>query len=315
MPTGELAAIGAAIIWSATSIIFTSAGKISTPVATNAFKTVLGTVLFALTLWIRSGSPLPAGVGAHDFIMLVLSGLIGLSIGDSLLFKGFVTMGTRKAMLVFSLNPVMGATGGYFFLGERLGWMAILGMAVALAGVTMVIGEKRKAVAPDGLTPPAVIGRNRRAFVPSPARRALVIGALCALGAGLGQSAGAIIAKSSLERVDTLTATYIRMAAGAFGLVVLGLVTGKLRHWTLMIVHGRLLAKLTLASLFGPFIGVYLMILSIDLAPTGVALTLLSTCPIWLLPMSAWFQKDPPSRKETIGALVAIAGVALLLLR
>lgn len=314
MPWGELAALAAAMIWAGTSIIFTSAGKVTTPVAANTFKTLMGTILFAIVLTFRYGVPYGPGIDSADWWMLALSGVVGLSIGDSLLFKGFVTLGTRRAMLVFSLNPVIGAVAGFLFLGERLGWMAIAGMAVALAGVALVIGEKRTP-APDGLTPPpdpSILRPARGSFV---ARHVMFFGVLFSLGGGFGQAIGAILAKSSLQRVDTLPATAIRMGAASLGLLVLGLVTGRLHHWTRLILRGRLVARLLLASVFGPFIGVYLMVLSLRLAPTGIALTLLATSPIWLLPLGAWVQGDRPSRRETAGALVAIAGVALLMLR
>ena len=44
-----------------------------------------------------------------------------------------------------------------------------------------------------------------------------------------------------------------------------------------------------------------------------VALTLLATSAVWLLPLGAIFQKDHPSRQEAFGVLVAVAGIAVLL--
>jgi len=312
LPLGEIAALGAAVIWATTSIVFTSAGRAASPVAVNGFKTLMGTLLFAAALLLRDGCAIGRGISSEDAALLALSGFIGLSIGDSFLFRAFVTLGTRRAMLVFSLNPAIGALGGYLFLGERLGALALAGMAVALGGVALVIGEKRRA-APDGLTP-ATNGLEppARSLV---ARHVVLFGVLYAIGAALGQATGALIIKSSLQRVDTLSATGIRMAAGAAGLLLIGGMTGRLRRWTGLLVRGRMMARMLAASVMGPFIGVYLMVVSIDRAPTGIALTLLSTTPIWLLPLGAWFQDDRPSAKEIAGAFIAILGVGLLMLR
>jgi drug/metabolite transporter (DMT)-like permease len=314
LPVGELAALAAAMIWSTTSIVFTSAGRTGSPVAVNAFKTLAGTLLFAAALLIRDGLSVGQHVATHDAILLVLSGLIGLSIGDSFLFRAFVTLGTRFAMLVFSMNPIIGAIAGYLFLGERLGPLAILGMAIALSGIALVIGERRKA-APDGLTPENGDGEGSCPKAARAARSLLLLGVLYSIGAAFGQAIGAVIIRSSLQRVDTLTATAIRMGSGAAGLLVLGACTGRLRRWTGLLARGGMLARLLAASVMGPFIGVYLMIVSLGRAPTGVALTLLSTTPIWLLPLGAWFQNDRPSKREIAGAFVAIGGVALLMFR
>jgi len=316
MPVGELAALGAAIIWASTAIVFTSAGRIATPTATNTFKTVAAVFLFGAVLIARDGVPWGRGVAPFDVALLAVSGLFGLSIGDSLLFRGFITLGTRRAMLVFSLNPVIGALGGFLFLGERLSATGIAGMAIALSGIALVVGEKRRA-APDGLTHPPVPDHG----APPPAekgfigRHATAAGVLFSLGGAAGQAIGALLAKPSLARVDTLAATQIRATAGALGLLLFALLGGQLAHWTRLIVRGRILLRLCIASLFGPFLGLFLMVLSIDRAPTGIALTLLSTTPIWLLPLGAWFQKDRPTRREGIGAVIALAGTALLLLR
>ncbi|MFH1679545.1 MAG: DMT family transporter [Candidatus Eisenbacteria bacterium] len=121
LPIGELAALGAALIWSTTSIVFTSAGRAASPVAVNAFKTVMGTLLFAAALAIRDGAAIGRGISGEDAALLALSGFIGLSIGDSFLFRSFVTLGTRRAMLVFSMNPVIGALGGTSFSGSGSG--------------------------------------------------------------------------------------------------------------------------------------------------------------------------------------------------
>jgi drug/metabolite transporter (DMT)-like permease len=312
LPLGEIAALGAAIVWSATSIVFTNAGRAGSPVAVNAFKTVAATALFASALLIRDGASVGRGVPLHDALLLALSGFIGLSIGDSFLFRAFVTLGTRRAMLLFSLNPLLGALGGFLWRGERLGGLALAGMAIALSGVVLVIGDRRKA-APDGLSPAPAEGEG--GALPARADRMPGLGVLYALGAACGQAVGALIIKSSLARVDTLTATAIRMASGAGGLLLLGGMAGKLGHWTSLLAHGRRVTRLVVASVLGPFLGVYLMVVSIDRAPTGVALTLLSTTPIWLLPLGAWFQHDRPSRREIAGVFMALAGIALLVIR
>ena len=67
------------------------------------------------------------------------------------------------------------------------------------------------------------------------------------------------------------------------------------------------------ASVLGPFLAIFLMLYSLKNTPAGVTLTLLATAPVWLLPLGALLQKDHPSARETVGVMVAIAGIALLL--
>ena len=76
--------------------------------------------------------------------------------------------------------------------------------------------------------------------------------------------------------------------------------------------HG---GKVNHVRFFGLPSTIGLMVIALDRAPTGIALTLMTTTPIWLLPLGWAFQGDRPSLREAVGACVAIGGVALLLVR
>ena len=67
-------------------------------------------------------------------------------------------------------------------------------------------------------------------------------------------------------------------------------------------------------AIFGPFLGVWLSQVAIKHSPTGIAATILSTTPIFLIPVSAWVEGERPTVKAVTGAMVAVAGVALLFL-
>ena len=85
--------------------------------------------------------------------------------------------------------------------------------------------------------------------------------------------------------------------------------------WLRQLSQREVLWRIGVASLFGPFVAVGLMVYGLQNAPTGVVLTLLSLSPVWLLPLGAIFQRDVPSGRETLGACIAVGGVAVLLLR
>ena len=67
-------------------------------------------------------------------------------------------------------------------------------------------------------------------------------------------------------------------------------------------------------SLIGPFLGVWLSIVSIQLAPLGVASTLMSLNPIFLLPFAFIIFKERVSLRAVLGTLVSVAGIVILFL-
>lgn len=288
--------------WAVTAVVFTRVGRATSPVAVNAFKTSLAAVIFTAVIGWRFGAAYVARIAPADVALLSLSGLIGLTLGDSLLFRSYLELGTRRAVLVFSLNPVMGAVGGVIFLGERLGAQAILGMALALGGVAWVIVERPE-------------GDENGALSLARLRSHLSLGVFLALGAALAQAAGALIAKPCLAHLATLPATWIRMSSGALGLVAVGLAGRRLPHWWRGLVSREFLPVMVPATIMGPFLGVWCMFFSLAHTQTGITLTLLSTTPIWLLLLNVLWHRERVNLREVVGIVVAIAGIAVLMLR
>ncbi len=299
LPRGETAALGAAIIWAFTSLFYARAGRLISPIAANTFKCAVATVLLTLAHFLIERTPYPSASLA-DWLILLASGVIGLAIGDSCLFSSFVRIGARKGLLLLSLNPLIGTAFGWIVLHETLDAQSLAGIAITMTGVLVVLW-------------PANGFRSFRAA--SVGERALLYGVLFGLGAACCQATGALLAKPALARIDNLTATQIRMYGGTAALFVLGIVRGRFGHWAGLIRVHRLFWPLFVASFLGQFVAVWLMTMSLDYAPAGIALAILSTAPIWLIPLGGRFQDHAPTMRETAGLLVAIAGIALLLIR
>lgn len=293
LEAGPLAALAAAFLWAITSILFTAAGRNVVPAATNLFKTLAATVLFAVALLLRDGVPFDPTLGARDVGLLALSGLFGLALGDSFLFAGYQVLGTRRAMLVQSTHPIFGTVLAIVFFREWPTVLQFTGIVVVLAGVGLVLGDRHE----------------RRHLPPGQRRKGIVLGLLAAVG----QATGAMLAKEALLTSDAFGATQIRVAGGALGLIAFALVRGELRSWIRGLGQRTVLWRVSAASLIGPFLAVFLMLYSLQNAPAGVALTLLATAPVWLLPLGAALQGDHPTRQEVLGVLLAVGGIAVLL--
>jgi drug/metabolite transporter (DMT)-like permease len=73
------------------------------------------------------------------------------------------------------------------------------------------------------------------------------------------------------------------------------------------------MAPTAIGAIAGPFLGVGLSLLAVQLAPTGVAASLMATTPILMLPV-ARMRGESIGVAGLLGAVLAVAGVALLLL-
>jgi len=291
MLVGEAACLGAALLWAVSVQIF------ALPIArfgarsVNLFKCTFATVLLGLTLLVTGGWGALGGVSGVDLALVALSGLVGLTLGDTALFAAVHHIGVHRSLLLQTTAPVF-AVALAWPLGERLSQGQILGSLVILAGVVVVLSGDSST---DG-------------------DRAPLSGAGVAIGllAAFGQGAGVVIAKVGMESVPVLPATFVRLGAGAIGLVVIALATNGLARATQAFRDRGTLPRLVTASFFGTYLAMLLMMAGVAWAPASVAAVLLATPPIFSLVVESVVERRRPSARGLIGTMIAVGGVAWL---
>jgi drug/metabolite transporter (DMT)-like permease len=296
--TGEIAALITSLLFSIGPTYFTLAGQRVGSVIVNRVRLLLAVLFLAITHWIVYGQPLPLSATPESWFWLGLSGLIGLALGDAALFQAFVVLGTRLTMLVFSLSPVISAGVAWLFLGETLSAVQILGIAVTLGGILMV-----------------VLQRGNHSTRPRDKRQYL-IGLLLALLGAIGQALGLITAKKGLgASFPALSGQVIRMAAGAAAIWLIPLLRGKVAITVKSLrEQPRAFRHIVIATLVGPFAGVFFSLVAVQFAPVGIASTLMSLPPIFLLPISYFVFKERFGWQVILGTIVALLGVGILFL-
>ena len=292
---GELAGLATSALWVVSSLSFTAAVRHIGATRLNLLRTAAAAVVLTSLHAIATGSPLPAGQsGAAAW--LVASGIVGLTIGDQFLFSAYVHMGPRFVALLMTLAPSMAATIAFLAFGQGMGRMGVLGMVITTAGVAWVALGR---------------GGGGPQVEPAALRRGLWLG----LGAAACQAIGVVLSKQGLVRgLTPLGALAWRMDAAAITLVPLGVWAmwrgeprpqGALR---------RAIAPMSLGVLTGPLMGVYCSMVATERLPVGAAATLTQLVPVFILPVSRVLHKEPISTRALTGAIIAVAGVAVLAL-
>lgn len=284
---GAIAALGSAFLWALSAILFRRAGERVTALAMNFVKGIVAVACLLLIV-------LPLG-GFHakpdSVVLLSLSGLIGIALGDTLYFLALARLGARRILLLSTLIPVATALVAITVLGERLPMGAWLGMAMVLAAVSFVLWERARAIeAGEGTL-----------------RRGLGLG-LVFIGA---ETFGIIATKLGVAEISALEATLIRHLAATFAMGLwLGLM-GQMRVRLAPLRNPRLLGWVAGAGLLGGFIGMWLATIGLKYTHTAVAATLNATSPLFVLPLSAWLEKEPIAWGAIVAAMMAVAGLAV----
>jgi len=293
MPLGEIAAILTAVCWSLGSMLFTVTGRKIGSSSVNHLRLWLAFLLLIPIHYIILGSFFPLDADPSNLAWLGLSGLIGYTIGDTLLFEAFVLLGARLAMLIMTLVPVFSSVIGYLLLGEIMTPAQVGAMLVILIGIAWVVTEKRKG-------PEQPHGHH-------------VKGILLGVGGALGQAFGLYFAKKGMVGdVSPISANLVRISVAVVSIGLISIVRRKFTSDMFKLKIPGVFVQLTGASIVGPVIGVILSLYAIAHTSLGVASTLMSLSPLFLIPLSRFFFKEQVTSRSVIGTTVALAAASIL---
>ena len=321
---GEIIALGVAVSWTATALFAEVASKRMGSLPLNTLRMTMSLLLLALTLWLLMGTPWPRFADGSTWLWLSLSGVVGYVIGDYCLMQGYIYIGSRFGQLFMTLSAPTAALMGRLLLGERMGWLAILGMVVTLSGIAISILSKR-----DG-------DEHLRLSLPP---RGIFFAAV----AGICQGLGLVLSKIGLQHYDAamlqagvsqqmvpdgallpvpllfsmpFAATMIRASVGLAGFFGLLVVFNK--DWRSKLSHAvrdrKAMWCLLGATVFGPFIGVSASLLATEYTATGIAQTLFALTPVLIIAPSVWLFRQRVTPREVLGAVISVAGVSLFFL-
>jgi drug/metabolite transporter (DMT)-like permease len=292
---GEIAALGTALSWSFGSIFFTISSRRIGSNEVNRLRLTLALFLLLLAHVILYGRLIPAHVTNYHVFWFGLSGLIGFSLGDTLLFRAFVLIGPRLSMLLMSLVPIFGTIIAWLFLHEILNLTEILAIIIVLAGIIVVILSGR---------PPEQHTRSH-----------YMTGIIYGIGGAFGQAIGLILSKKGLENnFSALSGNIIRIFFAMVVLWIFTLCQGKIALTFKKLKDTKGAITMCGGTLFGPMIGVSLSLVAVQYAYVGIASTLMALPPIFLIPLSWWIFREKTSLVAIGGTIIAVIGVALIFL-
>jgi drug/metabolite transporter (DMT)-like permease len=296
---GELAALVTAFCWAIGSNFFTAAGRRMGSAVTNRLRITAAMVFVGVALLVTRGSPWPTWASGEQVMWLSLSGLVGFVFGDFYLFRSLVILGPGRAAILASLAPLFTAFLGWPVLGEVPGPLTLLGMALTLGGIGWVLYE-----------------RQQHDSTPVHAEGSVWVGVIAGVLGAIGQAGGFVLSKLALRTgLDALSATVIRICAAAVAVWILAVLWREIPR-TLSALRDRRGTMFMLGgSFFGPFLGVTLSLVALQLIQAGVAASIIAFNPILTILLSARFHGERLTWRTMAGAIIAVSGVVVLFMR
>ena len=291
---GELAAVGAAVLWTLSTLAWTSSGRRIGALAVSFHRLMITCVFLLLHGGLVRGYWLPTDADGRTWLILGLSGLMGFFVCDLCAFKALLMIGPRLTLLLQALSPPTAAILSWIVTGETLlarQWMA---MGITLGGITWVVLERQ-----------AGTGAAR-------GRRPSAAGVLLAVVAALTQAVAMMLSRQGIGQYDAVAATFIRVLAAIPGYAVLLTVVGRWPAVFVALGDVRAMKIVVVGSVVGPFLGVVVCMIALRHAPTGVVATIVNTMPVLILPFAILLYRERVSLRAAAGAIVTVAGVGLM---
>jgi len=257
----------------------------------NLGKGLLGLLLLGVALLVSGSEPMDGRTVA----CLALSGVVGIALGDTFFFMALVRLDPRLTLLLATVGQVFTVLLAMLLLGERPGALCWVGIPLVLGGVAWVMAEQLP-------------------LAGGPGRGLRLAGAGWGLLASLCISAGFILAKLGLAEVSALQGTFWRFAFGMAALASFGWVRGELGAWLRPFGSLALLRSIVLAVLVVTFGGFWLTMVAYKHSDASLATVLMSTEPLFVLPLARVMLRERITPRAALGAGLAVLGVVAIVL-
>jgi drug/metabolite transporter (DMT)-like permease len=291
---GEICALSAALTWALALVLFKRSGETIPPFALNLFKNVVTLVLLGGTILLlgRDSGALrsyPQG----DYAILILSGVIGIALADTVFFYSLNLLGVGIVAIVDCLYSPFVILFAHLLLDERLSPPHYLGTGMILSAVLLASRH----------APPA--DRTRRQI---------------ALGVVLGATSmalmtfGIVIAKPVLDGHDfpLIWGATIRMVAGTVFLAAAALLLPRWRaQWRFLRPSAAWRFSLP-ATLLGSYLAMLFWVAGFKFAQASIAGVLNQTSTVFALLLATLILKEPFTPRKAVATIMAVAGVVIV---
>jgi drug/metabolite transporter (DMT)-like permease len=299
---GEIFALLAALTWAFALVLFKYSGERVTPLALNLFKGVVGIAMLAATLLVAPwcGSFLAdENVAflltrpAEHIWILILSGIIGIALADTLFFYALNIVGVGIVSIVDCLYTPFVFLCSWLLLGEQLTPLHFVGAALVLAGVLVSSGH----------APPPNTSRGR-----------LLLGILVGAVAMASMAYGIVIAKPVLENFPLILASTVRLVAGTAALfLVTPFLPNSRTIWR--VFRPSVVWKTAIpGAFFGTYLAYVFWVAGFKYADASKAAILNQTTVIFAIILATVIVKERLTKRKIVSVILATAGVAVIVL-
>ena len=287
---GEIMAVGAGLFWAFAVIFYRVSGRAVRPLGLNVLKTAIGTLLFTVTV-MALGRPLFPALSWTTYVLLAASGIMGITVSDTLFFACLNRLGAGLTGIVDCVSIPFIILFSFLFLGERLSPRQSLGVALIAAAILLVSVRKDVALPP---------------------RKDLLTGIGLGVLAMATMAGGIVMIKPLLGRNPVLWATFVRSAAAALALAVAVLFHPRRAEILRPLRTFANWKPIALATILGSYIGLAAWMAGMKFTQASIAAPLSQLNSVFVFVLAAIFLKEKITGVKSAAVVLATLGAVLV---
>ena len=288
---GIISALGASISWTYACFIWRVQTKRFNPLDINLLKNIIAFLIFLPAIANFSFS-----TELKYILILLLSGFIGIGLGDTFYLKSLQIIGTRKTLSVETLSPLIAALSGQIFINENLTIKSWIGIIIISISLFIILRKNNDLEFKDG----SFLEKNKFKVYAFP-----FLSVLCAVIGGL--LSRKVFLESNLSPFQT---TEIRL----LGAIIFLIIITKFRvNFFLNKLDNKEKKNFLISIILGTNIGIFLQQIVFKTLPIGIGWTLLSISPVISLPF-AKKEEGPITKHIIIFTAFLFVGLCLIIL-
>ena len=287
---GIASTLASSFFWATAVVLFRKSTDHVTGFGVNVGKNLVGLVFFAFTLGVMGFDRIPY-LSLRDVSFLVLSGAIGVGIGDLLFMESLQLLGAGLNAIVGCIYTPLMMIAGVLFFSETLSLQLIVGaFMVVTAIIISSLGDIQQ--------------RPKH----------LVLAILIAVLSMLSTLVGAVLYKDLLHRYDLCFVTWVRLFSGSLFLLLYFLVhprrhtllagLGNLHHWK----------KLILSGFLGTYLAIGAWAVGLRNLPASLIAVFSELTVIVIILMAYFFLHESLTPRKMAATALAISGALIAVL-
>ena len=294
---GELAALGTAISWTVSAVLYRRALADTKPLQANIVRLSCTSLLLVAFVVVIGKSTVFTSLPLYAVALSSLSGLIGLGLGDTLYMVSLKQIGVSRAVPISCTYPLFSLLFALLIQPKTVG----LGVTIAAIAIVFGIWLLAKEEEPDK-------GLEQKGL--------RIRGALFALGAAIvwAVSITMINAAVTLPATSNLDSALVLNTIRVVSVAVFLLASTPLtdRKFTFTKVQRKSLILLVLGGLVALGLGWFLLAYSFLFISEAQAVPISSTTPLFAVVLGMIFLRERITIRNVAGTLAIVFGIFIL---